>query len=169
MHSMRKLARGNGCSKDDTDHRARWKSDKRQQDDTPAPQCHTLMPKLLVLFVTGVHVHTTQRKSDYVMPHPKDHVPRQIAIVLGRALLWQICDAETRNDVVPTEIRHRVEDAAADLEQTYPREDGYNLVDKIPLLCDGVDAQVIMKRLLTKTRLKLELAEHKTINAFVGD
>ena len=57
---------------------------------------------------------TDQWILDYVVPHLSPHVPRQVALVLGRALHWQICD-DSRVNIVPEVIRHRVEDATRSL------------------------------------------------------
>lgn len=158
-HSMRKfgcdIARGNGCSKDDTDHRARWKGGKRQQDDYTSTTIPFVDAKVAFALCKGGAVAYMQQEEsgmtdqwllDYGVPHLQSHVPRQVAIVFARCLLWQICDP-TGKDVVPTEIRERVEEATHDLEQAgkYTVADGENPVSKIPLICDGVDAQLVIE------------------------
>ena len=158
-HSMRKfgcdLARGNGCSKDDTDHRARWKGSDRQQDDYTSTTIPYVDGKVAFALCKGGAVYYMQKQEsgmtdqwilDYVVPNLKHRVPHEVAIVLGRALLWQCCD-ESAYQVVPPEIRQRIEDASSDLVSTgrYTVPDGENPVSKIPLICDGVDAQLIIE------------------------
>ena len=44
---------------------------------------------------------------DYVVPKVSTRLPRQVAIVLGTALLWYIFSPESENDV-PENIRDRI-------------------------------------------------------------
>ena len=126
-HSMRKLAcdmaRNNGCDKDDVDHRGRWRGDKRQQDDYTSTTIPFVDAKVAFALARGGGAAYMQREEsgmtdqvilDYVVPHLSPHVPRQVALVLGRALHWQICD-DSRVNIVPEVIRHRVEDATRSL------------------------------------------------------
>jgi len=152
-HSVRKTAcdigRGSACSKDDLDHRARWTKDKRQQDDYTSTTIPFVDAKVAFSLCKGGACYYRQKEEsgmtdqwilDYVMVHSKQHLPRQVAIVLGRAALWQMFDA-TGEQVVPPEMMKRVMDATADLKTagTYTVPEGENPVAKVPLICDGVD------------------------------
>ncbi len=101
-HSLRKLAvtiaRGNACSKDDVDHRGRWKGKKRQQDtyaDTTIPctdakvaaaLCRGGPVEYVIKKESGI---TDQWVLDYVVPSMRaakwegtEMVPNQACIVL---------------------------------------------------------------------------------------
>ena len=106
-HSIRKMpatyARRNGCSKDDVDARGRWKSNKRMVDTyidcvIPYPDAKvaaTLSIGGPVKYATKTGYNITDEFIlNHVCPHIASLVPRQISLVLGRALLWAIYDEE---------------------------------------------------------------------------
>jgi hypothetical protein len=82
-HSMRKFAtnkaRGNGCSKDDTDCRARWKSKRRQQDayaDTTIPYVDA---KVAAALCKGgpcayILIDGSGLSDDWILDHVVPHV-----------------------------------------------------------------------------------------------
>ena len=158
-HSLRKfsvnVARRNGCSKDDTDHRGRWKGDSRQQDtyaDTTIPYVDAKVAAALckggpIAFVVREELGITdQWILDYVVPHMAEHLPRQVSIVLGRALLWKIFHRSGHD--LPSEIRERVMDAYSDLVGPAVVEEGENPVQKIPLGVAGVDSELIIDEIM---------------------
>lgn len=157
-HSERKFAvnnaRKNGCSKDDTDHRGRWKSGDRQQDtysDTTIPYVDAKVAAALckggpVAFVVKDEAGITdQWILDYVVPHIAQRVPRAASLVFGRALLWKLFDPETKHHV-PAEIRTRVSNAYRGITTTL--EEGDNPVRKVPLGVMGMDAELIIDEII---------------------
>jgi hypothetical protein len=158
-HSLRKFAvntaRRNGCSKDDTDHRGRWKGDSRQQDvyaDTTIPYVDAKVAAALckggpVAFLPKEELGITdQWVLDYVVPHLPAHLPRQVCVVLGRALLWKIFHSSGQH--LPAEIRNRVMSAYRDLPGIGAMEPGENPVLKIPLGVAGIDSELIIDEIL---------------------
>ena len=157
-HSLRKfavtVARRNGCSKDDTDHRGRWKSGSRQQDtyaDTTIPYvdakvaaalCKGGPISFLVKEESGI---TDQWILDYVVPATAHHLPRQACVVLGRALLWKIFHVS--GEALPNEIRSRVFAAYNNLAD-HTLQAGENPVRKIPLGVAGIDSELIIDEIM---------------------
>ena len=106
-NSTRKLAvnlsREIGRSKDETDHRGRWKGSDRQQDqyaDTTIPHVDAIVAATLC--VGGPIAYFVRDdsgvSSDWILEHVTPHmfaanIPRQVCIVLGRALLWKVWEA----------------------------------------------------------------------------
>ena len=157
-HSMRKFAttraRGSGCSKDDTDTRARWKGTKRQQDTYADVTIPYVDAKVAAALCTGGPCAYIIREGsgitddwilDYVVPNMRQKLDRQICVVLGRALLCRIFD-ESGDEVVPNEIRTRVMGAYQDRH-----EDGAvqqeNPVIRVALGMDGVDSELVIDTL----------------------
>jgi len=166
-HSNRKfsvnIARGNGCSKDDTDHRGRWKSDKRQQDtyaDTTIPHVDAKVAAALckggpvVYLVKEESGVTDQWILDYVVPNllqrqeleAKHRIPRQVCVVLGRALLWKIFSEGAQ--YLPQSIVSRVRTAYNDIGDRCTLEAGDNPVRKAPIGVTGADAELVVEELL---------------------
>lgn len=163
IHSIRKLAldivRGAGCSKDDGDHRARWKGSDRQQDEYTSTTIPYVDGKVaFALCVGGACAYLTKEESgvtdgwilEHVVPNLKNHVPEKVATVLGRALLWLICDEDqhSRDSYVPRYITERVLSAIHCLGERCTLHEGENLVAKVPLMCDGVDSELIIEPFL---------------------
>ena len=161
IHSIRKLAldiiRGAGCTRDDGDHRARWKGGDRQQDDYTSTTIPYVDGKVaFALCVGGACAYITKEESgvtdgwilDHVVPNLKSHVPKQVAVVLGRALLWLICDEDQhgRDSYVPNYITERVLSAIHCLGERCTLHEGENLVDKQLLMCDGIDSNLIIEK-----------------------
>ena len=158
-HSVRKFAmnkvRGNGCTKDDGDHRGRWKSADRQQDtysDTTIPfvdakaaaaLCSGGPVAYLVRSGSGI---TDEWILDHVVPHMVDaRVPPQVCVVLGRALLWKVAEQAKKPDDghnVPRSIMARVTRALSDLGDRNSLPLGTNPVRRANLGVTGLDSQV---------------------------
>jgi hypothetical protein len=161
-HSMRKFAstkaRGSGCSKDDTDLRARWKSDKRQQDAYNSVTIPYIDAKVAaVLCKGGPCTYSIKRGSgitddwilEYVVPQIRKHHDRQIAIVLGKALLWKIFSNASSCvpqmiSCVPQMIRNRVLNHYKDVTHSPGFESSDNPIEKLPLAVDGADAELLL-------------------------
>lgn len=159
-HSLRKfavnIARRSGCSKDDTDQRARWKGRGRQQDayaDTTIPYVDAKVAAALCK--GGAITYQVKPESgiddtwvlDYVVPAVKEKLPRQAAIVLGRALLWK-CFHDVSGEHLPAQIRGRVFRAYNDLDARNSLEAGDNPVAKVPIGVAGVDAELIIDEIM---------------------
>jgi hypothetical protein len=100
-HSVRKapatFARRNGCSRDDVDHRGRWKGDKRVVDryihcDLPYPDAKVAAALCIggackYLYRDGSGV-TDGWLLHYVVPQINARCGEQVALVLGKALMW---------------------------------------------------------------------------------
>ena len=161
-HSLRKygttIARGNGCSKDDTDLRGRWKSDKRQQDtyaDTTIPYVDGKVAASLCR--GGPIAYLPKDGSGVTDEWIRDHVarnmiaggiPPQVCTVLGRAMLWKVFEASASEDTgahcIPPELGERVLSAYRDLGERCTLESEVNPISKLPLGVTGVDAQLIV-------------------------
>ena len=104
-HSIRKLpvmfARRNGCSRDDVDSRGRWKANKRIVDtyiDTCIPYPDAKVAS--VLCIGGAIKYEVRPESlvtpdfilTFVSPSIMNVFPREVALVLGTALLWAYHD-----------------------------------------------------------------------------
>ncbi len=172
VHSIRKLAldiiRGAGLSKDDGDHRARWKGGDRQQDEYTSTTIPYVDAKAaFALCKGGACAYIPKEESgvtdgwilDHVVPNAKRHVPKQVAVVLGRALLWLICheDEHSRDAYVPSYITERVFSAIHDLGESNTLDESENLIARQPLLCDGVDSELIIQPFLSDGEASGEL------------
>jgi hypothetical protein len=106
-HSNRKFpstyARRNGCSRDDVDARGRWKRDRRIVDSyidvrLPYPDAKVAS----VLAIGGPVKYEIRNGCDIsdewvvtnVTPFILQQCPRQVAVVLGKAVLWGVFDNE---------------------------------------------------------------------------
>ena len=158
-HSVRKLAttraRNSGCTKDDTDTRARWKR-KRQQDhyaDTMLPFPDAKVAAALCK--GGAITYSVKQNSgiseDWILKHVDpsiaSHYCRSVALVLGRALLWRVFN-EDEARFVPDDICQRIKGAYRDLGERCQVPSGENPVEKVPLIVTGSDAEVHIDMLL---------------------
>ena len=159
-HSVRKFAcnksRGTGCSKDDTDHRGRWKSGDRQQDTYTDTSIPFVDAKVAASLCTGGPIAYLVRDGsgitdewilEHVVPHMNaaKEVPRQACIVLGRSLLWKVCDAAAKPEErhnVPSSIMARVLKALEDLGDRNRLPEGQNPIRRANLGVAGVDSQL---------------------------
>jgi hypothetical protein len=156
-HSTRKfgvnLGRGGGKSRDDVDHRGRWKGHDRQQDqyaDTTIPFVDASVAA--VLCVGGAIAYFVREESgvssewilEHVVPHLAGGVPRQTCIVLGRALLWKVWEAAQGIDEhrVPSSITARVMAAVRDLGTRNRLEAGTNPIRRGSIAVSGIDAEL---------------------------
>jgi len=163
-HSTRKLAvnlsRGNGRNKDETDHRGRWKGSDRQQDqyaDTTIPYVDAIVAAALCVggpiayFVRDDSGVSSEWILEHVTPHMlAANIPRQVCIVLGRALLWKVWEAAHGDDDhrVPASIKARVMAAMRDLGARNRLEAGTNPVRRANLGVSGLDAQLYVFELM---------------------
>jgi hypothetical protein len=154
-HSLRKftttVARSSGCNKDDTDYRARWKGQKRQQDSYANVTIPYIDAKVAAALckggacayriVQGVDI-SNDWILDHVVPHIRDNCDRAVAIVLGKALMWKIFSEY--GSCVPQDIRNRVLNAYKDVVVHSPNINNNNPIEKVILVVDGEDAQLVM-------------------------
>ena len=100
-HSLRKYpstyARNNGCSRDDVDHRGRWKRRQQQVDTYIDVQLPYPDAKVAAALCVGGPCKYGLRQgsqisdnwlSEFVVPHIMQQYSRDVALTLGRALLW---------------------------------------------------------------------------------
>ena len=157
-HSTRKfgvnLGRGDGCSRDDVDHRGRWKGSDRQQDqyaDTTIPFVDAKVAKSLC--VGGAIAYFVREESgvssEWILEHVTPHmvaagIPRQVCIVLGRALLWKVWEAAQGDEDhrVPSSITARVMMAVRDLGTRNLLEEGTNPIRRGSIGVSGIDAEL---------------------------
>ena len=105
LHSIRKIAatraKKNGCSKDEIDHRFRWKQ-KKQQDKYVSTDVPYADAKVCGALCKGgpIHCHLKEESGissnwicDHVVPNIKQVYGPVVAKVLGHALMWRIFDA----------------------------------------------------------------------------
>ena len=155
-HSMRKFAttraRSSGCSKDDTDYRARWKGSKRQQDTYTNITIPFVDAKVAAaLCKGGPCTYCIKNGSgitddwilEYVVPNIRSHFDRQIALVLGRALTWKVFSNSSTS--VPQLIQSRVVNHYKDVMPMPTFESGdTNPIQKLALAVDGYDAELVL-------------------------
>lgn len=160
-HSLRKFAatkaRSSGCSKDDTDYRARWKGEKRQQDTYANVTIPYIDAKCAAaLCKGGPCTYNIKSNSgitndwilDYVVPNIRNNHDRQIGIVLGKALTWKIFSDSSSG--VPNLIRNRVLEAYQDVVHGPDFDVESNPIDKLALGVDGSDAELVLEVLFTE-------------------
>ena len=161
-HSIRKYAvnaaRGNGCRKDDTDCRGRWKSGDRQQDtyaDTTIPYVDGKVAAALCKGGPIVYVvkESSGATDQWILDHVATHMaesglPRQACVVLGRAVLWKVFAAQYSEEDephgVPASLSERVMAAYRDIGDCCTLPPTENPVGRLPLGVTGVDAQLIV-------------------------
>ena len=158
-HSTRKFAatfaRRNGCSKDDVDARGRWKGRNRIVDlyiDSTIPYPDAKVAAALC--VGGPIKYELARDSrmsdDWVLEHVSRNIaqrfPRQMAIVLGKALLWGICDEEV-SKFIDSQMVERVRADVRALENDYVRN-GTNPVKKVQLVIGGNEGALVINELV---------------------
>lgn len=158
-HSLRKFAttkaRESGCTKDDVDYRARWRNNRRQQD-TYAPG-QLLLPDAKVcaaLCRDGPIGYKAKEDSgisndwilSYVCPAISRMLPRPVALILGKALLWKIF--EDKDNYLPSEITRRVKGAWHNIPNSSSHGLEYNPISKVPLAVYGTNGQVVIEELM---------------------
>ena len=142
-HSIRKFAttygRRNGCSKDDIDLRARWKGGhKRMQDGYASVTLPFPDAKVAAALCKGGPIHYSVKANsgitkewilEHVVPNIAANLDKQVALVLGRALLWRIFNSE-QSKVVPRFILEKVKAAYNGLGSRNRLDSGENPVEK---------------------------------------
>ena len=141
-------ARRNGCSKDDVDATGRWKANKRMVDtyiDCVIPFLDAKVASTLSIggptkykIKTGYDI-TDDFILNTVCPNIVSLLPRQIALVLGHALLWGIYNEEA-SEQIKNRIKNRVKS-----ELIIP--DGENLIQKVLLSVSGEDGHLAVSKI----------------------
>ncbi|KAL7544339.1 hypothetical protein ACHAWF_007731 [Thalassiosira exigua] len=128
----------------------------RQQDayaDTTIPYVDAEVAAALCK--VGLVVYVVKEESginntwvlDYVMPAMKEHVSRQVAIVLDRPPLWKVFHDKSREHV-PSQFKERTLPAYRDLGDRNSLEADTNPVAKVPLGIAGIDTEVIIEEIM---------------------
>jgi len=161
-HSVRKHAsthaRRNGASKDDVDFRGRWKKNARQQDkytdvDLPFPDGKTAVALCIGGACKYVCKHGVLVTDDWIrthiVPNITQHFAPQIALVLGRAVLWAAFNPQT-SDYVPTIIRQRIQTFyTAFVRGSLPEEE--NPIRKVQLVASELEGVLFLDELVGET------------------
>ena len=164
-HSIRKAAtfeaRKLGCSKDEVDHRARWKSGTRQQDAYTETTIPTIEAKVASKLCKGgaIYYHLkadSKITNDWILTHVVPLINAKygpsIANVLGRALLWRIFDPE-QSKVVNLRVVSRVKAAYCVVFSYNCLDEGENPVAKIPITLSEIDGEVSIEPFFTDEEL----------------
>jgi hypothetical protein len=156
-HSTRKYAatyaRRNGCGRDDTDSRGRWKKRVRQVDTYIEPTLPYPDAKVAAVLCRGGACKYVMKEGsgisdawilEYVVPHIAMRFSGSVALVLGRALLWVAF--EDFGVYLPQGLRNRIQTAYADIpgQQLEP---GENPVKKVLLVVSGNEGEVYIDAL----------------------
>lgn len=147
-HSIRKFAstwvRSNGITKDDKDHRGRWKH-KRVSDGYDDIQLDAVDAKVAsVLCIGGVcnyHVVDPACSCDWITTHVTPNINKvfgtPVAYVLGKALLWLAFSTE--HTLMPVDMKERID---AEYMRVRTLNMGSNPVEKRLMSVTGEQAQV---------------------------
>ena len=85
---------------------------------------------------------------DHVTPNMAQcDIPRDVCLVLGRAMLWRIFD-RSGEGLVPSAHRVRIMARYEDLGADNHLEPGTNPVKKVPVVVNGYDAEVLMDEIV---------------------
>jgi hypothetical protein len=155
-HSLRKLpsthSRRSGCSRDDVDCRGRWRRKKRVADDyidvcLPYPDAK-VAGKLCIGGPVKYVLRLNSGISDdwileHVVPNIMRRFPRQVGLVLGRALLWA-CFEQGAAGTLPAMIFDRVHHAYGLIRQFAV---GENPVIKVPLIIAGDEDELTIDKI----------------------
>lgn len=160
-HSIRKCAttfcRQNGVSKDDTDYRARWKCDGRQQDNYTSTQL--TWPDINAaskLCVGGICLYKPLRQSGItnewlaqsIAPRIANVFGNNIAAILAKPLLWACMD-DSMDPQVPEDIKREVVAAYVQLECAVP--EGTNPIEKVEVIASESQGVVSFDELADPT------------------
>lgn len=81
---------------------------------------------------------------DHITPHmARCGIPREVCLILGRAMLWRMFDS-SGDELVPAEQKRRIMERYADIPHKTIQL-GVNPVKKVPLIVDGFDAEVLIE------------------------
>ena len=157
-HSTRKyaatFARRNGCSRDDTDSRGRWKKRQRQVDTYIEPTLPFPDAKVAAVLCRGgackyVMKGETQIWDNwilaYAVPSIATRFPDSVALVLGQALLW--ATFEDFGSYLPAGLLSRIKTAYNDIPDRTLGENE-NPVKKVLLVISGHEGEVYIDELL---------------------
>lgn len=149
-HSFRKFAstfcRRNGCSKDEKDHRGRWKRRGRTSDVYDDVELNWPDAKVASRLCVGGPCKYVVKEGagvsndfilQHVVPSIRTRFSDEIALVLGKALLWLVFSEE--NSYVPDEARERIRQAYNVIRQL---PENVNPIEKILMVVTGDDAEV---------------------------
>ena len=166
-HSLRKygttFARASGCCKDDVDMRARWKSNKKQQDgyaDVTIPYVDGKVAATLCRGGPIAYLHkdgsgiTDEWIRNHVVPNMVGAgVPVAVCTLLGRALMWKVFEKSVGDKAdqhcIPPQLMARIMGAYRDLGDRCSLEAQQNPIARLPLGVTGVDAQLIVDVIMT--------------------
>ncbi len=85
---------------------------------------------------------------DHVTPNmARSGIPRQVCLVLGKAMLWCVFDS-CGDDLVPSEQSIRIFQRYEDLGVNNLLPVGATPVRKIPLVVDGYDSEVLIDQIV---------------------
>lgn len=162
-HSIRKYAstetRKRGATKDEKDLRGRWKRRSRVSDvyddvELPFPDAKVAA----LLCIGGPCKYQLKEGSgitdafilDIVAPNIRQRLGDQVAMILGKALLWYIFDPTGDTDI-PQEIYQRVTNAYTQIRGTLPADT--NPVTKVPMVLSGNEGEVYFDELPTENAI----------------
>ena len=160
-HSIRKLpatyARRNGCSKDDVDARGRWKSNKRIVDTyidclIPFPDAKVASTLCIggpVKYVVREEFASTITENlifELVGVNISNLFPRQVALVLGKVIIWAAYDdaiCELMDPNIVARIKSFIPATESIIEGT-----ALNPVTKVALVVAGNEGNLLIEELV---------------------
>jgi hypothetical protein len=158
-HSIRKFSstatRRNGISKDDKDMRGRWKTRKRVSDDYDDMELPYPDAKVAAVLCPGGPVKykvRTDANIDFryilrcVVPKIAAKVGDDVAIVLGKALMWGAFTQPVDSDdeaIMPNWLANRIRDKYRQLIQN-DLAPGINPIEKVTYIVTGNEGQVFL-------------------------
>ena len=150
-HSTRKYAstecRKRGCSKEEKELRGRWKAHSRisdRYDDVELPFPDAKVATTLCIggpmkYMADRNVISDNFILTYVSPCISRRFGRQVALVLGKAILWCVFAPEGDGEL-PGWLYDRIKVAYEALPNKLP--DGTNPVNRVPIVITGHDGEV---------------------------
>jgi hypothetical protein len=149
-HSFRKFAstfcRRNGCSKDEKDLRGRWKRRARTSDVYDDVELNWPDAKVASRLCVGGPCKYVVKEGagvsnnfilQHVVPSICTRFSDEVALVLGKALLWLVFSEE--NSYVPGEVSERIHNAYSVIRQL---PENVNPIEKLLMVVTGDDAEV---------------------------
>lgn len=160
-HSTRKFAatfaRRNGCSRDDVDARGRWKGQRRVVDmyidsSLPFPDAKVAGSLCIGGPIKYVLRQDSRVSDDWIVENVTPGIagvfPRSMAVTLGKALLWGICDEEA-SEYIDESMVQRVRAELRALNGCYTAVNPTNPVKKVPLIIGGEQGALIINEFVT--------------------
>lgn len=155
-HSIRKTGGGHvrrcGCSKDDKDYRGRWRDSSRQSDVYDYRELpYVDMSVCAKLCIGGACSYVTMESvtAEFVTTQVTPNITRvfgqQMGLVLGRALMWGVFDADwslNYEDAWVARVKEQF-----DLIPNNGLAQGQNPVEKKLLIVSGHEGQVILTQI----------------------